>query len=209
MKKKLAILLTIVVLAAMPGLAFAQDYILGPGDVLSISVWGFEDLQAEEMIIRPDGKIAFPFAGELQAAGTNPAELTQTIKTLLAEYIVNPVVTVNIKKYRTTRVYVLGEVTKPGMYEIEKSHTLLDAIGVAGSYTKDAAKKKVHIISRDNPGSPLKVNLMDILQKGDLGQNYTLKEGDIVYLSKSNKFNFAKDIMPLVVGAYYIDRIEE
>jgi polysaccharide export outer membrane protein len=208
MKKIIAIMLAITVLIVTPSFAFAKGYVLGPGDVLAVSVWGFEELQAKDMIIRPDGKIAFPLAGELQAAGLTSLELTQKLTSSLAEYVINPLITVNIQKYRTTRVYVLGEVAKPGMYEIDKDHTVLDAIGIAGSYTRDAAKKKVHIISKDNPNQPQKVNLLDILKKGDLRQNISLKEGDIVYLTKNNRIDFAKEIMPLITGSYYINRIQ-
>lgn len=208
MKKIIAIMLAITVLMVTTSFAFAKDYVLGSGDVLGVSVWGFEELQAEAMIIRPDGKIAFPLAGELQAAGLTSWELTQKLTTALGEYVINPLVTVNIQKYRTTRVYVLGEVAKPGMYEIDKNHTVLDAIGIAGSYTRDAAKKKIHIISKDNPNQPQKVNLLDILQKGDMTQNISLREGDIVYLTKNNRIDFAKEVMPFITGTYYIDRMQ-
>lgn len=208
MKRIIAIMLAIAVLMVTPSFALAKDYVLGPGDVLAISVWGFEELQAKDMIIRPDGKIAFPLAGELQAAGLTSLALTQQLTSSLAEYVVNPLVTVNIQKYRTTRVYVLGEVAKPGMYEIDKDHTVLDAIGIAGSYTRDAAKKKVHIISKDNPNQPQKVNLLDILEKGDITQNISLKEGDVVYLTKNNRVEFAKDILPFLTGAYYINDLK-
>lgn len=208
MKKTMVLLLTTLILVVMSTSVFAQDYVLGPGDVLTVGVWGFEELQIKDMIIRPDGKIAFPLAGELQAAGLTSLELTQKLTSSLAEYVVNPLVTINIQKYRTTRVYVLGEVARPGMYEIDKGHTVLDAIGSAGSYTKDAAKKKIHIFSKDNPNQSQKVNLLDILEKGDMRQNISLKEGDIVYLTKNNRIDFAKEIMPLITGFYYINRIQ-
>lgn len=207
MKKIIAIMLAIAVFVVTPSFALAKDYVLGPGDVLAVSVWGFEELQAKDMIIRPDGKIAFPLAGELQAAGLTSLELTQKLTSSLAEYVINPLITVNIQKYRTTRVYVLGEVAKPGMYEIDKDHTVLDAIGIAGSYTKAAAKRKVHIISKDKPNQPRKINLLDLLEKGDITQNVSLKEGDIVYLSKSNRVEFAKDILPFITGAFYINDV--
>lgn len=130
----------------------AKEYQLGAGDVLTIGVWGVPDLQAKEYVVRPDGKVAFPLVGEIQAAGVTTEALTTTMTTSLSEYVKNPKVTVNVTKFHTTRVYVLGMVTKPGLYELEKQHNLLDAIGMAGSYTKEAAKKKVVIIRKDQQG---------------------------------------------------------
>ncbi|HML34160.1 polysaccharide biosynthesis/export family protein [Sporomusa sphaeroides] len=194
--------------------AAAQHYRLASGDVLEISVWGHEDLQIKEIAVRPDGKIAFPLVGELPAGGLSPAELSQTITDSLSNYINNPVVTVNIFKYRTTRVYVLGEVAKPGMYELEKQHNLLDAIGMAGSYTKYAAKKKVYVIRGDkedintNTNTKVKVNLLNLLEKGDMSQNVVLNDGDIVFLSKSGKIDLARDILPWISATYQVTEIQ-
>ncbi|MBC8016361.1 MAG: polysaccharide biosynthesis/export family protein [Sporomusaceae bacterium] len=166
-----------------------ENYLLGAGDVLTVGVWGLEDLQVKELVVRPDGNIAFPLVGEVQAAGVSTAELTGILTTGLSEYVKNPKVTVNVVKFHTTRVYVLGMVAKPGMYELEKQHNLLDAIGAAGSYTKEAAKKRVTIIRKDQAGAPIKVNLMNIWEKGDMTQNYALGDGDVVYLADNGQIN--------------------
>ena len=189
----------------------AQEYQLAPGDVLEISVWGYEDLHVKEIAVRPDGRIAFPLAGEVQAAGLSPAALNQAITGLLSNYVRNPIVTVNIMKYGTTRVYVLGEISKPGMYELEKQHNLLDAIGIAGGYTKYAAKRKVYVIRQEQAavGTKIKVNLLDLLKKGDMSQNIALNTGDIVYLTDSGKLDFARDILPLVSAAYQVTEMQD
>jgi polysaccharide export outer membrane protein len=184
--------------------AWAEEYRLGPGDVLTFGVWGYEDLQVKELVIRPDGKVAFPIVGEINALGTSTGQLAELLTVDLSHYIKDPKVTLNIVKFRTTRVYVLGEVVKPGLYELEKQHNLLDALGVAGSYTRNAAKKKVYIIRKDQTSTPVKVNLMNIWEKGDMTQNYALDDGDVVYLSDNGRINFATDILPLVTGGYYM-----
>ncbi|QDR82026.1 polysaccharide biosynthesis/export family protein [Sporomusa termitida] len=204
MRQPVTVLIILFLMMTLPLASTAQDYQLGPGDVLAINVWGFEELKIEELPIRPDGKIAIPLAGELQAGGMTPGELAGMITTQLSHYLKNPVVSVNVAKFRTTRVYVLGEVFKPGMYEIEKQHNLIDAIGMAGSYTKYAAKKKVYIIRQDQTDKPLKVNLLNLIEKGDMSQNVLLHDGDIVYLTKSNKIDFAKDILPWISATYQI-----
>lgn len=201
----LALLMLIILFGTSP--VAAQSYQLGPGDILEISVWGYDDLQLKEIAVRPDGRIAFPLVGELQAMGLTAAELNQDITGKLCSYVKNPMVTVNISKFRTTRVYVLGEVVKPGMYELEKQHNLLDAVGAAGSYTKYAAKRKVFVIRQDQTDKPLQANLLQLLEKGDMSQNYELANGDVVYLTRSGKIDFAKDILPWISATYQIDRI--
>ena len=209
--KKLIIGFVITILAANMGVSFAalEDYKLGPGDAIDVGVWGYDNLQVKELTVRPDGKIEFPLAGDIQAAGVSPAELNKQLTLALSDYIKNPQVTVNVSKFRTTRVYVLGEVVKPGMYEIEKQHNLLDAIGIAGGYTKDAAKKKVFIVHKDQTGQSLKANLLDIMQKGDMTQNYVLNEGDVVYLTSNGRINFATDILPWISATYQIRRMND
>ena len=202
------IILAMVTIIFSSSPALAQNYQLGPGDVLEISVWGYEDLQVKEIAVRPDGMIAFPLVGEVQAAGLTPGELNQTITRLLSKYVKNPTVTVNIMKFRTTRVYVLGEVTKPGMYELEKQHNLLDAVGIAGSYTKYAAKKKVFVINKNQTEKPRQANLLRLMEKGDMSQNYELADGDVVYLTTNNRIDFARDILPWISAMYQVSETQ-
>lgn len=204
MKKVIMGTLVLFFLMMFSASALAEDYRLGPGDVLNISVWGYEELTLEQTAIRPDGKVSFPIVGDVQAEGLTPGELAVNLTNGLSKYVNNPKVIANVFKFRTTRVYVLGEVPKPGLYELDKRHNLLDAIGAAGGYTKDAAKKKVHIIHHDQTDKPVQANLLNLLQRGDMTQNYALREGDVVFLSNNGRIDFAKDIMPFVTGAYYI-----
>ena len=186
--------------------AQAADYQLDYGDVLTISVWGFDELKADNLPISPDGKLSFPLVGEVAVKNLSTSQLTAKLTTSLSQYVKNPIVTVNLMKVRTTRVYVLGEVPKPGMFELTKDHTLLDAIGMSG-YTAYAAKKKVSIIRRGETGSSLTVNLNALLTKGDFSQNVVLNEGDVVYLSSNGKMDFARDIFPWISAIYTANRI--
>lgn len=188
---------------------FAEDYKLGPGDVLTINVWGYENLEVKELAVRPDGKISFPMAGDVQAQGKSVIEVTEELTASLGKYLKDPQVAVNVLKFRTTRVYVLGNVNKPGMYEIEKQHNLLDAIGMAEGYTDKAAKKKIFIIHKDTTKETTKVNLVNLLNKGDMTQNYALADGDVVYLADNGKIDFAKDILPFLGAAYQVNEIQK
>jgi polysaccharide export outer membrane protein len=203
------LILAIFIVNTAVSVAWAEEYRLGPGDVLTIGVWGYEDLQVKEVAVRPDGKLAFPLVGEVQAAGISTGQLTDVLTKGLSDYVKDPKVSINIFKLRTTRVYVLGEVAKPGMYELEKQHNLLDALGAAGSYTQNAAKRKVYIIHKDQTSSPIKVNLMNIWEKGDMSQNHALADGDVVYLSGNGKVSFASDILPWISATYQVTRMNK
>lgn len=212
--KKGVVILLLVGLLMVSGLALAGEYIMCPGDQLDIVVIGTEDINAttpaeSKYIVRPDGKLSFPLIGEIDTTGLTVSQFTKMMQDRLAEYLVKPQVTVNITQLGTTRVYVLGEVHKPGLYELVKSHTVLDAIGIAEGYTKDAAKKKVFLIHKDHKGEPIKINLNDLLKKGDTSQNYSLVEGDLLYLTSNGRIDFARDILPLISVAYMINDIQE
>ena len=213
MKKKIISLLFACALA-VTGIAHAEEYIMCPGDKLDITVMGHEDISTAittpeaKYIVRPDGRLSFPLIGEVDITGMTVNQFTKTLEQRLSEYLVNPRVTVNIAQLGTTRVYVLGEVNKPGLYELDKSHKVLDAIGAANGFTKDAAKKKVFLVHKDQQGKPIKVNLNDILKKGDISQNYTLAEGDLLYLTGNGRIDFGRDIMPFISAGYMVSEIQ-
>lgn len=188
----------------------ASEYRLGSGDILTMNVWGYQQLDQTqqstliEYAIRPDGMVAFPLVGEVKAEGLTATELTTIITEAVGKYIKDPKVTLNVVKFRTVRVYVLGEIAKPGLYEIERQHRLLDAIGLAGSYTNTAAKKHIFIYHKDQTGDPIKANLYNLLNKGDMTQNYELLDGDVVYLSDNGRIDFGTQIMPWLSAAYQV-----
>jgi len=196
-------LLAIFMLVMSQVQAAPGEYILRPGDAISINVFGYPELSfpaagnPDSITIRPDGKFAFPFAGEIKAEGLSVQAVAQLIYEQLGIYYVNPKVTVNVTKFSTERVYVVGQVNMPGLYELDKSRKLMDAIGAAKGWTKDAAKTKVFVIHKDHQGEPTRINLMELLKKGDVSKNVLLKEGDIVYLTENHRIDIAADIVPL------------
>lgn len=191
-----------------------EDYKLRPGDVLSITVLGYDEFVPPAntggppgFLVRPDGRFSFPLIGEVSVQELKVSELTELLRMRLSEYLVQPKVTVNLARLGGTRIYVLGEVVRPGSYEIEKAHNLLDAVTAAGGPTKDGAKRNVYIVRRSEPNKFQKVNLLAILKKGDLSQNVPLSEGDSVFLTSNGRLNFATDVMPYITATYYADVI--
>jgi len=213
--KKLVLALILISLSFLQipkGCAATDNYGLRAGDVISINLFGHPELSfpapgnIDSIIIRPDGRFSYPFVGEILAEGLTPQQLAQYIFEQLAKYYVNPRVTVNVMKFSTERVYVLGQVNAPGLYELDKSRNLLDAIGSAKGWTKDAAKTKVFVIRKDQKGEPTRVNLMELFKKGDVSKNIPLKEGDVVFLTENQHIDILNDILPLT-QIYYNLRV--
>ena len=220
MRKTIATVLLVMLLlsGACPAIAAGEsasaNYKLRPGDILAITVLGYDEFVPPAnangptgFLVRPDGRFSFPLIGEVNVQDVTVAELTEILRVRLSEYLLEPRVTVNLGRLGGTRVYVLGEVVKPGSYEIDKARSLLDAISAAGGPTKDAAKRNVYVVQRNNPDKYRKVNLLAILTKGDMSQNIALSEGDAIYLTSNNRIVFARDIQPLLLSAYYFDRM--
>ena len=189
-----------------------KEYRLRQGDELNIQVVQQAELGTRNgndivYTVRPDGYVSFPMVGAVKADGLTVDEFTAELQQGLSRYIINPDITVNVSKLGGVRIYVFGEINKPGAYTLTKSSTVIDAIGAAGSFNWDTAKKKIYLIHQDNPEKPIPINLNRILQPGDMSENYIMREGDILYLTKNSRINFARDIAPILTGAYMVSRI--
>ena len=111
----LCLLLAVLVLLAAGGTPTAQEYTIGPGDVLKITVWGQDDL-SKEYPVTLDGRVPFPLIGGVQAAGLTTTELARKLRDLLEkDYLVNPQVLVAVKDYLSSKIHVIGEAEKPGL----------------------------------------------------------------------------------------------
>lgn len=217
-KRLLAYSLAALLLVAAPTVQ-AADYIMCPGDELSITVVGHDDISSTGVtggnkspyVVRPDGKLDFPLIGSMDTTGLTVDQFTQALQVRLAEYIIAPNVSINITKLGTTRVFVFGEVKRAGVQELDRSHNVLDAIGKAEGFTKDAAKKKVVLIRKGvkEEKDLIYVNFNNLLTKGDMSQNYQLFEGDSLYLTSNGKIDIARDIFPFISSYYYIKRADE
>lgn len=211
---KKSILALVAVTALWTGTACAEEYYMRPGDELNIVVTQQQDLgnsstNQSPFVVRPDGNVSFPLVGEIHAEGMTVSQFTDVLQQGLSRYIVDPDVSVNISKLGRVRVYVFGEVRKPGAVELDKGHTVIDAIGAAQGFTRDTAKKKIFLIHQDQPKSLIPINLNNMLKTGDMSQNVTLREGDILYLTKNHRIDFARDIAPIFSSIYMITEVQD
>ncbi len=155
---------------------------IGIGDELRITVWKNDDL-TRELRVSPSGVIFFPLVGEIEVVGTGTEDLRRMITERLQEYLADPQVNVDIVKFRSRKVYVLGEVQNPGMVVIEDSATLLDAVMSAGGFTADADLENVLLVQR--VATEVHLGMVD-MRAGFEGRSKAfttlLKGGDVVYV---------------------------
>lgn len=166
--------------AAAPGAPDAP-YTVKPGDTLLVSVWKEPELQ-RPVLIEPDGTFAFPLCGQLEASDKTVGQLQQEITQHLARFITDPVVTVSLQKISGNRVYVIGQVTKPGAFIVNPRVDVIQAIAMAGGTTPFASLSNIKIIRRTAGGGQeaLPFNYNDVVHGNDLSQNVTLEAGDVV-----------------------------
>lgn len=172
--------------AAAPGAAekslliVTPEYIIGPEDVLEITVWKNADL-SKQVQVRPDGRISLPLLGDISAVAKTPTQLTEEISAGLRAYMENPTISIMIKDVQSYNIYVLGEVNKPGKFPLKSKTTLLQGITVAGGFTPMAARNKIVVFrfTKDGEGqTKLKASYDDIVVRDGSSQNIELKPGD-------------------------------
>jgi polysaccharide biosynthesis/export protein len=156
------------------------NYVIGPQDMLDISVWKEPDL-TRTVPVRPDGKISLPLLDDVQAGGLTPEHLGTEITQRLKKYLTDPRVTVVVTAIASQRFYVLGEVTRAGAYPFLTGITVLQALSSAGGFTEFANPKKIYLLRVEN-GKQVKYpfNYKDVISGKNLQQNVELKAGDTI-----------------------------
>jgi polysaccharide export outer membrane protein len=206
-------------------------YLISIGDLLDISVWRVPDL-SKDVIVRPDGMISFPLVGDLKAAGITLAQLDNDLTLALGKYVKepqvavmvksfgwkkspdqdvrleeNPEVSVIIKKLGGNKVIILGDVIRPGVYTFTGQIRLVEAIALAGDFTKYAVKNNVIIIRGDLHNNPeiISSNINSFLKEGSVGENILIQSQDVIFVPRSmigNINNFLEIISPVIDTIY-------
>jgi polysaccharide biosynthesis/export protein len=174
-----------------------SSYVIGPQDVLAISVWEQPDLTGK-FTVETDGSFTFPFIGRLKAAGMTLRDLETELRKRLSDgYLKNPQVSVSVEEYRSQRVFVVGEVRQAGAYPLTGDMTLIEALAKAGSTTAFGSGEAivVHAPTGKVPDGPLlpdQIQGTDVvrvdlkrLQEGDPSQNIPLRGGDTVFVPRA------------------------
>jgi len=169
--------------AAVVGVQPPPGYVIGIQDVLDVVVWKEEDMSAEKVVVRPDGRISLPLVNDIDAVGLTVEQLRLKIQEAATKFVQEPEVSVVVKEINSRRVSITGQVAKPGQYPLLSRMTVMDLISMAGGTAEYADKKEIRITRVKNGKSEsLLFNLKDF-QKGKpkaLEQNIELIPGDIV-----------------------------
>jgi len=166
--------------AANTGPPADAAYTVKPGDTLTVSVWKEPDLQGP-VLVRPDGMFSFPLAGQMDARNKTVAELQQELTSKLKKYISDPVVTVSIQEIKGNKVYVIGQVQKPGDFVVNPRVDVMQALSMAGGTTPFAALGDIMILRRTDTGQQaLPFKYTDVVRGRNLQQNIMLQAGDVV-----------------------------
>lgn len=156
------------------------SYVIGPGDLLKISVWKEEGMD-QQVLVKPDGGITFPLAGDINASGMTTIELTQELVKKLKRYIPNPNVTVSVLQAVSNKVFVIGKVNRPGEFNATGYMDVLQALTMAGGLTPYADSDDIKIIRRTKEGNKVMEFDYDDVASGErLDMNIILQAGDTV-----------------------------
>ena len=156
------------------------DYRLNAGDILAISVWREADLQ-REVLVRPDGKFSFPLAGDIEARGNTVEEISALLTEKLARYIPDLVVSVSVLAINGNKVYVIGQVNRPGEINANPQVDIMQALSIAGGTTPYAQVNDISILRRTESGlESIPFRYGDIEKGKRLDQNIILQAGDVI-----------------------------
>jgi polysaccharide export outer membrane protein len=156
------------------------EYRIGPEDVLQISIWKNEAL-SRTLPVRPDGKITLPLLNDIQAAGYTPMEFRDALVKKLEEYIPSPEVSVIVVEPRSFKVSVLGEVAKPGRYELKSRATVLDVLALAGGLNQFASRRSITILRPNGSETQrLPFNYNKAISSTGDQDNFYVRPGDVI-----------------------------
>jgi polysaccharide export outer membrane protein len=155
-------------------------YHIQPGDILQVAVWKETDLQSE-VLVRPDGAFSFPLAGDVDTRGKSVEELRVELTARLKRYIPDPVVTVAVRQIVGNRIFVLGQVNKPGDFQFSRPVDVMQALSMAGGTTSFAALNDIVILRRERGQlQTIRFHYAEVARGKDLAQNILLNSGDTI-----------------------------
>ncbi len=190
----------------MAGSSFAQDYIVGEGDVLKIDVYENNDLTT---IVRvsDEGSIVVPLLGKITVKGLTVTRVSEKLSKLLSDgYIIDPQVNVFVREYRSRNAVILGQVNNPGIYQLRNHTSFLEFLSIAGGLTKDAGRSAiVKRKSGDEGENAIKIDLTKLIEKGETNLNLQIRDGDSIYISKASVFYVTGEVKKPSAYKYKID----
>ncbi len=169
-----------------------QEYKIGPGDVLQITVWKQPELSVRELVVRLDGKISFPLVDDVHAEGLSAQMLKAVLAERLSKYITAPHVTVVVREINSKLVYVIGEVAREGPIVFRSKMRIVDAIAIAGGFRQFASRDSVKLIRELNGSGPVEFifDYNAFVAGENLDQNVLLLPGDRIGVPPERLFSW-------------------
>ena len=183
------VLMMCMVLLAAPVSSADNDYLMGTGDVLRITVYGQPDLTTEARV-GESGNITFPLIGEIKLAGRSPAQGETEISQRLSKggFILKPFVSLNVVQYRSQQISVLGRVNRPGKFTLEKISRMTDALALAGGIIIDGADTVTLVRTRDGKPEYSDIDVIALFKEGGEASNVLIQDGDILNVARQHVF---------------------
>jgi polysaccharide export outer membrane protein len=165
---------------AEQGVEVPSDYVIGSEDILSVVFWKEQELSAD-VVVRPDGKVSLPLLNDVQAAGLTPDELRVRLTDAAKRFVAEPTVSVVVKAINSRKVYITGNVQRPGAYLLSGAMTVLQLIAMSGGVLEYANSKDITVMRNESSGQKaFPFNFKDISKGKNLKQNIELRPGDTV-----------------------------
>jgi polysaccharide biosynthesis/export protein len=166
--------------ASSAAAALPPDYVIGPDDVLDVRFWKDQDMSGE-VVVRPDGRISLPLLNDVPAAGLTPEQLRTRLMEEARRYVETPNATVIVKTINSRKVFITGQVDKPGPYPLTSRITVVQLIAMAGGLREYADAGKILIMRTDNGRViPLRFDYTKLAEGRNVSQNVELRPGDTV-----------------------------
>lgn len=181
--KKVFLFMILVLLVLVPRLWAGEeggDYLIGPGDVLDVSVWKDETL-TRTVVVLPDSKISFPLMGEVVAGGKTVAQLKKEIEGKLGPFVPDITLSLEVKQVNSMLIYVIGRVNAPGRFALNVNVNVLQALSIAGGFNPFVKRDKIKVFRQEGDKTNIFNFQYDSVVEGkNLEQNIMLKRGDVV-----------------------------
>ncbi|NMM39116.1 MAG: polysaccharide export protein EpsE [Glaciimonas sp.] len=202
---KIMMALLILMLNAWSTSASAEDILLGPNDVVKISVYGNPDLSLETRVSQT-GSITFPLVGEVKVGGFATSAAEKEIAGLLMSggFVLKPQVNILVTSQQSQLVSVLGQVAKPGRYPIDGKHSLIDILALAGGVVPEGGDTVTLIRNRNGQSKKEVIDLIDMVRSGNMKKDLDLITDDVVYVERAPRFYVYGEVQK--PGSYRLER---
>lgn len=186
--------LLVAIFILLPCICLSQEYTVGEGDVLDINVYENDDLSTT-VRVSSESTIRVPLLGEISVKDLTVSQVSAKIETLLADgYLVNPQVDVFISEHRSKKAIILGQIRKPGQYELRGRVTLLEFISKAGGLTPDAGSTAIVKRMSGQQTKQIELDLNQLIVKGDTDLNILIRDNDSIYISKAKIYYVSGEV---------------